>query len=486
MSDDRLPIRTLVVEDDPTDALLLQEALKKVVGANFIITHVERLEHALLRLAATEFDVVLLDLGLPDSQGPDTVTELRRDQPDVPVVVLTGLEDEAVGTKAVQLGAQDYLVKGRCPAPLLGRSIRYAIERHQSAQALRDSEARLSGLIRSALEAIITVDDRQRITLFNPAAEQTFGYKASEVLGRTLDRLVPERFRAAQAGPQRLFGQLELGQWKTGESALICGRRADGTEFPMEASIAQVEVVRQRLFTAILRDLTERKRAEEAMIAQLKDAVIAEERNRIAGEIHDNLAQGFVGILFQLQAARDISAASPAEAAKLIEGAEAIARTSLAEARRSVWALRPPDLDAEGLDGAVKHFLDRIAAGSPTAVEFSLHGKPFPLPNEASLALLRICQEAVANALRHAKASKVQVRIKYQPSVVNLCVWDNGRGFDSETPGNGKGFGLISMRERAERIGAQIQISGEPGQGTRMTVAARVPMPDLHAERQAA
>jgi len=259
---DRVPIRPLIVEDNPTDALLLREALRDVLGAEFAITHVETLAHALARLAKQEFDVVLLDLGLPDSQGPDTLIRLHRHQPDVPVVVFTGLDDEAVGIRAMQLGAQDYLVKGHFQSPLLGRSLRYAMERHHSALALRKSEARLSGLIASAMDAIITVDDQQRIVLFNPAAEQAFGCKASEALGQTLDRFIPERFRSAHADHQGLFGYTNFTRKRMGETELICGLRADGTEFPMEASMSQVEVVGQKLLTVILRDITDRQRAE--------------------------------------------------------------------------------------------------------------------------------------------------------------------------------------------------------------------------------
>jgi signal transduction histidine kinase len=347
MNGDGLQFRALVVEDNPADAFMLKKVLERIPEAQFETTQVERLEDALSSLAMASHDVVLLDLGLPDSHGPDTVTRLRQSQPGVPVVVLTGLDDESVGISAVQLGAQDYLVKGSLTPSALGRSIRYAIER---------------------------------------------------------------------------------------------------------------------------------KRAEQAVMAQLKEAAIVEERNRIAGEIHDILAQDFVGILLQLEAARDLNGSNPDEAAKCIQLAEAVARSGLAEARRSVWALCPPELDAEGLVGAVETFLSRVAVGNPAAVGFSLRGEPYPLPNDKALGLLRICQEAVVNALRHARASKIRVQLTYGPSGVDLSVHDNGRGFDPKAHAGGKGFGLISMRERAERIGAKIEISGEPGQGTRLTVAARPSM----------
>jgi len=341
VNDDGRRVLALVVEDNPADALLLEDVLRRIQNAQFEITHVESLDDALASLAVASYGVVLLDLDLPDSHGADTVTRLRQSNALVPVVVLTGLDDEAVGVVAVQMGAQDYLVKGSFTPSGLGRSIRYAIER---------------------------------------------------------------------------------------------------------------------------------KRAELAMLAQIKEATIVEERNRIAAEIHDILAQDFIGILFQLETAHDFNGSNPREVAKRIELAQSVARSGLAEARRSVWALCPPDLDAEGLVGAVQSFLSRVTVGNSAAIGFSLCGEPYPLPNETALGLLRICQEAVVNSVRHAQASKIRVQISYQPSGVNLCVEDDGRGFDPKALAAKKGFGLTSMRERAERIGARMEITGGPGQGTRLTV----------------
>jgi DNA-binding response OmpR family regulator len=135
-------IRILLVEDNPTEVLLLQETFSDITGADFKITQVERLQDALSCLEKEPSDIVLLDLGLPDSQGIDTFIQLHRHSPDIPVLVLTALDDEAVGMKAVQQGAQDYLVKKQVQAPLLGRSIRYAIERHQLQSELAATKQR--------------------------------------------------------------------------------------------------------------------------------------------------------------------------------------------------------------------------------------------------------------------------------------------------------------------------------------------------------
>jgi len=132
-------INVLLVEDSLPDARLLQEALAEARAVTFGLVHVEQLSQALKRLLEGRIDVILVDLGLTDSQGLDTFTTLYTQAPDVPVVIMTGLDDEKLAIQAVQAGAQDYLVKGQVVAPLLERALRYAIERYRLVQALEEA-----------------------------------------------------------------------------------------------------------------------------------------------------------------------------------------------------------------------------------------------------------------------------------------------------------------------------------------------------------
>ncbi|HVP50898.1 MAG TPA: CHASE3 domain-containing protein, partial [Terriglobales bacterium] len=132
-------------------------------------------------------------------------------------------------------------------------------------EALHDSETRLAGIINSAMDAIITVDEQQRIVLFNPAAEKMFGHRAADVIGESLDVCIPQRFRAAHAQHHRAFGDTGLTRRHMRDLSSISGLRASGEEFPIEASISKVDLGGRKLFTAILRDITERKRAEAAL-----------------------------------------------------------------------------------------------------------------------------------------------------------------------------------------------------------------------------
>jgi diguanylate cyclase (GGDEF)-like protein len=132
------PIRILLIEDNPGDVRLIQEALAEAHSASFELECEERLDRGLERLSRGKIDVVLLDLSLPDSWGLDTVSKAHAQAPEVPLIVMTGSEDEDLGVKAVQVGAQDYLVKGEMDSNVIARSIRYAIERQRILAELRN------------------------------------------------------------------------------------------------------------------------------------------------------------------------------------------------------------------------------------------------------------------------------------------------------------------------------------------------------------
>jgi signal transduction histidine kinase len=157
-----------------------------------------------------------------------------------------------------------------------------------------------------------------------------------------------------------------------------------------------------------------------------------------------------------------------------------LAREGLGEARRSVWALRPQVLEGGDLPDALRRLVGQLTAGTQAETEFSLQGTPRPLPQEVEVNLLRIAQESLANALKHSKASKVDVELSYGPHDVVLSVQDNGRGFDPRQRSIDSGFGLISLHERAERVGAQLTVYSEPGLGTRIVVVVPGALP--HAQ----
>ena len=202
-----------------------------------------------------------------------------------------------------------------------------------------------------------------------------------------------------------------------------------------------------------------------------RDAAVLDERNRLACEIHDTLAQGFTGIVVQLEAAEDSLDDDPTAARDHLDRARRLARSSLTEARRSVQALRPQALESEDLVHAPARTADNLTAGTPTRAEVHIYGTTRPLAADTESALLRIGQEAVTNALRYAAAPNIRLALTFHPTTIALQVHDDGQGFDPAAPR--RGFGLIGMRERTTRLGGTLTLTSRPGCGT--TVLAEVP-----------
>ncbi|MBE2200756.1 MAG: GAF domain-containing protein [Anaerolinea sp.] len=202
------------------------------------------------------------------------------------------------------------------------------------------------------------------------------------------------------------------------------------------------------------------------LVEQQGEMAVIAERNRIAREIHDTLAQGFTGILIQLEAMEDALDAEPAATRAHIARARALARASLSEARRSVWALRPQALDTQDLTTALHDMAQRLTAGSGVTAQVTVTGDARPLPAGIAAELLRIGQEAVNNALKHSGASAIAIELAFAPERLTLTVGDNGCGFDATAPRGG--FGLTSMRERAEQVGGRLTINSQRDAGTRV------------------
>ncbi|GLV86489.1 two-component sensor histidine kinase [Streptomyces lavendulae subsp. lavendulae] len=235
-------------------------------------------------------------------------------------------------------------------------------------------------------------------------------------------------------------------------------------------------------YQALYRESERRRELIEELITTRAELAVAErgagilaERERLAREIHDTLAQGLSSIQLLLRAA-ERTLPPDAPAAEHIARAREAAQENLAEARRFVRALTPPDLEHGSLAGA----LERLCSGAPgPRVRFSVSGTPRVLPTPYEVALLRIAQSALANVVRHAGAGRAEITLTFMDASVTLDVVDDGRGFDpssaSPAASDGGGFGLPAMRARAETLGGLFTVESAPGQGT--AVAVTLPLP---------
>jgi signal transduction histidine kinase len=209
---------------------------------------------------------------------------------------------------------------------------------------------------------------------------------------------------------------------------------------------------------------------------QDQQAALLAERNRLARDIHDTLAQGFTGIVIQLEAAEDVLGQDEAQVSAHLDRARALARASLAEARRSVYALRPQSLEHTPLPHALRASLEALTAQTPLRLDWALPEHWPAVAPALEEDLLRMAQEAVTNVLKHARARQVEVRLSARDGQLVLEVRDDGDGFVPPAgPGSAQGgFGLLGLRERAERHGGTLVIESTVGEGT--VVRCEVPL----------
>lgn len=211
-------------------------------------------------------------------------------------------------------------------------------------------------------------------------------------------------------------------------------------------------------------------------------AAILDERNRMARDIHDTLAQAFTGIIIQLEATKRKIGAVQLEAAQThITRARSLATAGLCEARRSVRALRPEALESHNLPNALRHLAEQMACDATIQISVRIEGTPYSLPVEVETNLLRVGQEALTNALRHAQAQTIRLELLFEAASVHLQIVDDGQGFDPQSQVTSAGFGLIGMQERSQHISGQFILTSRAGQGTAITVS--VPISSLESPK---
>ena len=344
----------------------------------------------------------------------------------------------------------------------------------------RSASERLEGIIRSAMDAIVTTDQDQKIVLFNHAAEQIFRCREHEAIGSPLDRFIPERFRAAHREHVRRFGETRVTTRMMGGHWLaLTGLRANGEEFPIDASISQISIEGRKFYTVILRDITERKRAEEALERSYRDLrdlsakmheVREAERLRIARELHDELAQWLTAIKMDIAWIAGRLSPEQANVRERAHKARGLVDTTVAAVRRIASDLRPVMLDDLGLVAAVENLLHELSQRSGIVVSLDADESGVDVGEPLASALYRIAQEALTNVARHSGATEVRVEVRADGENLVLAVTDNGKGIDLEAAARSKSYGIMGMRERATTLGGSASITAAEGGGTRVEV----------------
>ena len=317
-------------------------------------------------------------------------------------------------------------------------------------------------------DAIIVVDAEQRIVQFNRGAEKIFGYRADEVLGRTLDMLLPQRFAHIHQTHVQQFGTGADSARDMGERRAISGRRKDGSEFPAAAGISKLEQGGQQLFAVILRDVTEQRRLEAEARAQSTQAAIATERTRLARDLHDAVTQSLFSASLMAEVLPKLWESDREKGLAQLQDIRQLTRSALAEMRTLLLELRPTAIIDGKLSELLAHLAEATSSRSGVSVAVNADEQR-RLPGDVQVAFYRIAQEALHNVSKHSRAKCANVQLSLLSRNASLLIHDDGRGFEYTGIG-ATHLGLRIMHERAEEVGASVQIESAPGQGTDVLV----------------
>lgn len=363
--------------------------------------------------------------------------------------------------------------------------------RASAEQALRDGQTQLERIMSSAMDAIISVDENQHIIFFNASAEKMFRCAAAEAIRQPLDRFIPQRFRHVHRHHVEAFGNTRVTNRRMGQLGVVFGLRIDGTEFPVEVAISHVEMSGRKIFTVILRDMTERSRAEEvvreheqallrnreelrALTAQLL-TVQDEERRRVSRDLHDDVNQRLAALAVQIQTYQNTCDAAGQET-EPIQSIHQQVVTLSDDIRRIAYQLHPSILDDLGLPVALRSWAADFSKREPLQVTLVTRNLPESIAQPVASCLYRVAQEAIRNVAKHAKVAQSFLLLSGLRQGVGLCVADLGDGFDpDEARKRRRGLGLASMEERVRLVGGSFRLRSQRGRGTHIHIL--VPRP---------
>ena len=468
--------RVLLVEDNPGDARLLRLAVADAGAGHIRLVHEERLAPALERLASESFDVILLDLSLPDAQGIDTLVRAHASAGGVPIVVLTGIDDEALAIQSLREGAQDYLVKGQVDGSLLVRALRYASERKRAMDAVARREEHFRSLIENALDLISVLSSEGVIGYASPSHERVLGYSPGELAGKSLLNFVHSEDQPRLAAVIEQGGETDSIEYRF--------RHKDGAWRVLDScarNLSSVPAVQGIVVNS--RDVTGRKKLEE----QLQHSQRLEAMGRLAGGIaHDfnnllMIVTGYSQILMNGMREGDPGRGDLEQVLKAANRASELTRQLLAFSRRQIVHAKVLDLNALVTD--MDRMLRRVM-GEDVELVAVLASDLKPVRADHGQ-LEQVLLNLAVNA-RDAMPAGGKLTIESANAhltgktgeFVRLSVSDTGAGIDSETqarmfepffttkdPGKGTGLGLSTSYGIVKQHGGDIWVTSEPGAG---------------------
>ena len=474
MSGDYSPLHILVVEDNPGDLFLLQEFLRSSDLEIAQIHPAGHLAEARQILNQERVDLVFLDLSLPDSFGLESYIGLQAYAQRVPIILLTGLTDTKIAPQALVMGAQDYLIKGEFDEKLLARAVRYSVERVRNLQFLRESELRYRELFNNNPMPMWVFDAvTHRFLETNSAAIQHYGYTYEEFLGKTLADIR----LSGNEGQLREEVTAILGIREGVKKGIIQHRKKNGEVIFADIAWHNINYRDQPAILVLANDVTERIQLEEELNEQrlsrqkqITEAVILaqeKERTEIGKELHDNVNQ----ILGASNLYINTAMTDDEMRQELLERSTELVSNAINEIRKISKSLITPGLREIGLIESIEDIIDDMKmAKYDMLIDLDLQNiAEDQIEDRRKLTLFRIVQEQLNNIVKHARATRVLIRLSVESAFIVLTIADNGVGFDVGR--HRKGVGITNIISRTELFNGRVDIQSAPGEGCTLTVS---------------
>ncbi|HEY9775345.1 MAG TPA: ATP-binding protein [Planktothrix sp.] len=479
-------MNVLIVEDNPTQSNLLRISLQRRGLQVFCAT---TLQEALTHLKEPKFDVILLDLSLPDSNGIETFYGIRNVAVGVPTVVFTGLDDQEVAIEALKNGAQDYLIKGVAGDDSVVRCLRYAIERNKVEVALRQSEKRLRVILENSYDAFISMDSKWRIKDWNAQAERTFGWTRAQVLGRSLALIVPHHLRKQYSRDvEDYFDKNQDKIWRMTNEIMACHH--DGHEFPIEIGIFRIIEDNDYMYCAFVRDISERKHMNELLERRVQERTT--ELTQSVGELeqfakiasHDlqeplRAVQGFANLLSESTSGK-LGEDEQEFIAFILDGTERM--QSLIQSVLLHSSIKKEEKD---VSTACNSVIEEVLANLDASIKdngATLEIDSLPEVAVERSQLVQLFQNLFSNAIKYRGPQPPRLWVRAERSVNEwlFFVRDNGIGIEPQyaekifdmfarlhgkTQYSGTGMGLAICKKIVNSHGGNIWVESEPGQG---------------------
>ena len=379
----------------------------------------------------------------------------------------------------VEIHTEDFVLNNTRASVVLVRDV---TQRYKDAERLRQEHVCLNAIVNASNEAIISTDVHGCIQTFNPGAERVFGYSAGDLFGRSVELLLPERFRMAHASHRAAFSGTSPSPRRMG-LRVVKGLRADGREIDLEGSVAQVTIDSDLVLITILRDVTELLAADverqdaRTQLSHLTHRLMSQEKDlvkRTARVLHDQLGQSIAAIRLTFEA---MGALAPTKLSSKLQRLDTqmyfLIDQAIQQMRQVLVELHPSLLDEHGLAAALDNEMrSRALRTSSMRLEFEVAPEVSSQRWESTCeyAMFMIAREALENAIRHSRATLLVISLRGNAAELELAVQDNGRGFAAGGKAKLGHLGMAGIMERANSIGANVEICPAQGGGTRVSV----------------